>query len=95
MRSARLILLPLILPLMLVGCTTFPQLEGTIPPAQSNASFPELVPLTPIIAQSVAPARTVPALPTGRIAGLRARAAALRGPVIAPPLRNRMLRGLR
>lgn len=78
------------------GCAEFPQLDGTISAAQSDAPFPDLIPLAPIIARATAPSRAAPegveAALGARLANLRARAAGLRGPVISPADRTRMMR---
>ena len=90
------LLLPCLL--LLAACTEFPALEGTVPPAQANAPFPALVPLAPLVAQAETPqtdAAGAEAALAPRLSALRARAARLRGPVIPPAQRARMLRGLR
>lgn len=82
----------------LAGCTDFPALDGTISPALQNAPYPDLVPLSPIVAQAGAAdygGASAAADLAPRLAALRARAAGLRGPVIPAPTRSRMLRGLR
>lgn len=84
--------------LTLSACSDFPALEGTIQPDLENAPFPALVPLGPVIAQTSSinsVAATAEADLSPRIARLRARAATLRGPVIPPAQRARMLRGVR
>lgn len=88
------------LPLLIVlaGCADFPALDGTIPPAVANAPPPDLVPLTSVFAQARAGERTADASDisqSSRLANLRGRAARLRGDVIAPAERARMLRGPR
>ncbi len=91
-----LVLLPMLA--SLPACAEFPALDGVVPPAQINAGYPDLVPLVPVLAQAAASdsgAANVAADITPRLAGLRARAARLRGPVIAPAIRARMLRGVR
>ncbi len=82
----------------LASCAEFPALEGTISPEQANAPYPALVPLTPLIAQvgaSQSGAENTQSELAPRVAALRARAADLRGPVIPPAERARMLRGVR
>ncbi|MEP1352514.1 MAG: hypothetical protein ABJX32_18480 [Tateyamaria sp.] len=70
----------LILCLTLAACTQFPELDGTVAPDLRDADFPQLVPIEPLLnanAPVVAdPIQTTQAL-DGRIAALRARAAAL------------------
>lgn len=85
----------------LSACTEFPALEGTIAPAQTNAPYPDLVPLSPLIAQANAGnaaqdgAQSAQSALEPRLAALRARAARLRGPVIPASQRARLLRGVR
>ncbi|MCC7321502.1 MAG: hypothetical protein IT542_11070 [Rubellimicrobium sp.] len=75
---------PLILALLTAACTQFPELDARLTAADRSAPYPALVPLGPLIAAAGADDRA--ALPdlAARIAALRARAARLRGPVIAP-----------
>lgn len=89
---------PFLLLIALAACTEFPALEGTVAPASANAQAPELVPLAPLLAQANATDRGAAEVETAlspRLANLRARAARLRGPVIPPAARARMLRGVR
>lgn len=80
--------------LALIGCVASPDL----PPAdrQARGDVPRLVPISGLLAQA-APQReglsavNVGAAPIARAAQLRARAASLRGPVIAPSDRARLL----
>ncbi|WP_375280779.1 hypothetical protein, partial [Pseudooctadecabacter sp.] len=86
------------LPVVLVACTEFPELDQRITPELAAAPVPDLVPIAPLIAQANAAARVTEASAStlsGRIAALNARAARLRGPVIPAPVRTRMLRGVR
>lgn len=89
---------PILIALTLASCTEFPALDGTIDPGLANAPYPALVPLGPVLAQAgegaSGAALVEQALPP-RLASLRARANGLRGPVIAPAARARMLRGVR
>ncbi len=90
--------LALLLVLSLAACAEFPELDGTISPAQQNGDFPALVPLAPLLARADASnsgAAQVETALSPRIANLRTRAARLRGPVIPPAVRTRMLRGVR
>ena len=78
------------------GCATPPDLGNTVPPELEAAPYPRLLPLEQILADS-ATAEATPELEAAleaRAAVLRARAAGLRGPVIEPPLRSRMARGV-
>lgn len=93
----------ILLAVVLSACTEFPALDGTIDPALANAPYPALVPLGPVLAQADAgadgagirgAAGVEPAL-SARLAGLRARANGLRGPVIPAEARARMLRAVR
>ncbi len=80
------------------GCAQFPELDQRITPELANAQPPDLVPLAPLIAQADAAqagAATAQADLDPRLAALRDRAARLRGPVIPPSIRARMLRGVR
>lgn len=91
MRAALLILT------FLAACTEFPELDGTVPPAAAS-NPPRLVPLAPLLSQANASDRgaaEVESALSPRLANLRARAARLRGPVIPPATRARMLRGVR
>jgi len=78
-------------PLVLAACLTPPDL----PPRERAAigDSPGLVPTSEIIARAAHGPNTprLMASPEARITGLRARAAALRGPVIPPDQRQRML----
>lgn len=78
-------------PLVLVACFA----PTDLPPRQSNlqGNSPELLPISTILAQ-VADGPNTPRLTDSsdnRVAALRARAARLRGPVIAQAERERML----
>ena len=84
---------PLFLSLMLLaGCADAPSLDGRI-----SAPYPQLQPLAPLLAQAALPGRITPASTVqmdGSTAGLRARAAALRGPVVDAATRARMQRAI-
>ncbi len=95
----RRLTLPLITALLwLAACTQFPALDATITPELAAADYPELVPLEPLLAQASAgridPVATQSGL-TGRVAGLRARAARLRGSVLTGNERVRLAEGMR
>jgi len=82
----------------LIACAEFPELDSRISPDLANAPVPALLPLAPIVARANAEPRVTPLTAqdiASRIATLGARAARLRGPVIAAPIRARMLRGVR
>lgn len=77
---------------LLAGCTGFPRLDGTISAHARRADYPRLAPIDQLIAgaddQQITDV-TIGGL-QARIAGLRARAARLRGPVVDPATRARM-----
>lgn len=82
----------------LAACTTFPELDGTLPANQSYDTAPDLIPLAPLVEQARAAtygAAEAETSLTARLANLRARAAGLRGPVIPPSQRARMQRSVR
>jgi hypothetical protein len=96
MFHARLIL---VLPFCaLIGCTQFPQLDGTVAHDVEHAPYPELLPLEPILAKAntsaVNPAQEEASL-QGRLGQLRARANRLRGSVLSGAEKLRLERGLR
>ena len=82
----------------LTGCAQFPELEGTIAPDDVNGARQTLIPLTPLVARAndaTALAGSATTNQSPRAETLRNRASALRGPVIDPVTRARMLRGVR
>ncbi|MBU2993936.1 hypothetical protein Q4555_11105 [Octadecabacter sp. 1_MG-2023] len=82
----------------LSACTQFPELDGTIAPELVQGAAPDLIPLGPLLLQAEAADQGAAEVETEispRLANLRGRAAGLRGPVIAPAIRARMLRGVR
>ena len=90
--------LPLFAACTLIACAEFPELDSRISPELANAPVPALLPLAPIVARADAAPRITPVTAqniASRINTLNARAARLRGPVIASPIRTRMLRGVR
>ncbi|PWG16025.1 hypothetical protein [Salibaculum griseiflavum] len=87
----------------LTACSPFPQFDLPRDPAgaeRSGGAYPTLAPLTGILARADALAtseRSGPATLSGlagRLAALEARAARLRGPVLDPSVRQRLLRGV-
>jgi hypothetical protein len=88
-------LLTCIILFALSACTSFPELDGTIAPADENAAYPTLVPLAPLLAeaQGATQTRITPAsIATleNRLGRLRGKARGLRGPVIDAATRARM-----
>ena len=86
-------LCPLVLCLTLAGCADAPSLDGRISAAAAAAPYPTLQPLAPLLVQAAQPGRITPQTTAeldGGAAGLRARAAALRGPVVDAATRARM-----
>ena len=82
-----------LLVLMLGGCADAPSLDGRISPAAAAAPYPVLQPLGPLLAQAAVPGQITAASIAqmdGGTAQLRARAAALRGPVVDAATRARM-----
>ncbi|WP_156799280.1 hypothetical protein [Oceanicola granulosus] len=95
--------LALLLPaaaLALAACAEFPELDGRVTPAAAAAPYPDLVPLPPLLAAAdalgAAPDLSAPARAAAdtRAAELRARAAALRPPVVDPDARARLAAGV-
>lgn len=76
----------------LAGCSNFPELDAAVTPAARTADFPSLVPISPLIAgaQQVQITEETVATLQGRVSGLKARAARLRGPIIDGATRARM-----
>lgn len=82
-----------ILCIALAACAQVPDLG--LATTDRNTAFATLIPLGPLIAQADALANgQSPASADGRIAGLNARAAALRGAIIDPATRARMQAGV-
>ncbi|MCX7566442.1 hypothetical protein OS189_08820 [Sulfitobacter sp. F26169L] len=83
---------------LLGACTDFPALDRTITPELSNADYPALVPLEPVLAAAqsngVEPVQANAAIDR-RVAALKARAARLRGSVLSGAERQRLKNGLR
>lgn len=80
------------------GCTQFPDLDHTQTGALDAAEYPALVPIEPLLAQAntagADPVQTQDNLDS-RLAGLRARANALRGTVLTDAEKRRLETGLR
>ncbi|GGG86829.1 hypothetical protein GCM10011415_41640 [Salipiger pallidus] len=84
-----------LLPLALLGCAQFPELEAARTPGVAQAPFPDLLPIDSLLA-GPAP-RATPQMREGiegRVEGLRARAARLQGPVVPASTRTRMQGGV-
>jgi len=80
----------------LAACAEIPALEDRIDATARNAPYPTLINIDPLLAQAgqTASGTAITQDMTARIAALRARANALRGPIIPASLRNRMARGV-
>ena len=91
------LILPTLLLATLMGCTQFPELDGTVSDSGKHADFPDLVPVQSLLAQShtVGPTheQTVAGL-NARLLALLNRAARLRGSVVDANTRNRMRNGV-
>ncbi len=70
---------------LLAGCAQFPELEAGETPGVAEAPYPKLVPLETLL-EAPAPVATVEMVGAveGRAAGLRARAARLKGRSVGP-----------
>jgi len=98
MRQTINLIAALTLTVTLTGCAQFPELEGTIAPSDVNGTRQALIPLAPLVARAndATPlAGSAASNQSPRAGTLRNRASALRGPVIDPVTRARMLRGIR
>ncbi|WP_417742753.1 hypothetical protein [Salipiger sp.] len=81
----------LLLPVALLGCATFPELDAARTPGVASQPFPALLPIDDLIAAP--PPRATPELRAGiedRVAGLRSRASRLQGEVVSDRDRQRM-----
>ncbi|MCA0961725.1 hypothetical protein [Salipiger bermudensis] len=81
----------LLLPVALLGCATFPELDAARTPGVASQPFPALLPIDDLI--SAPPPRATPELRAGiedRVAGLRSRASRLQGEVVSDRDRQRM-----
>ncbi|MBN9888372.1 hypothetical protein [Salipiger abyssi] len=86
---------PSLLLLALVGCAQFPELDAARTPGVEAMPFPALLPLDGLL-DGPEP-RATPEMRAGiegRVAGLRARAARLQGPVVPASDRARMTQGI-
>ena len=87
----------LILPLALVACTQFPELDGAVSDAGKDAKYPKLLPVDTLLAQSnsagPSPEETASTL-SARLAALQNRAAQLRSSVLDANTQNRMTDGV-
>ncbi|WP_322866557.1 hypothetical protein U5922_010385 [Aquicoccus sp. G2-2] len=80
----------------LAGCTTFPELDGTVPAHLEQAGYPQLVPVEPLLAraETIQITDQTEAGISARVAALRARAARLRGTIVDQPTRARLKGGV-
>ncbi|MEM1234079.1 MAG: hypothetical protein AAGH70_08115 [Pseudomonadota bacterium] len=77
--------------LLLAGCATFPELEGIESPDTTNAAFLDFLTVDELIALNAAPRPDASTADlSARLARLRARAAALRGPIFSGEERQRL-----
>lgn len=77
----------------LLSACEVPGIDATVTPASEAADYPDLVPLDPLIAQMDADQIDAPATRSaleGRVAGLEARADALRGAGVSDADRERL-----
>lgn len=76
----------------MAGCSEFPELDAAISPTARQAAYPSLKPMDQLIAGAaeVQITQQTTANLQGRVGGLNARAARLRGPVIDSATRARM-----
>ncbi|KHA52901.1 hypothetical protein [Sulfitobacter geojensis] len=83
---------------LLTGCTQFPELDRTQSATLEAADYPALVPIEPLLARAAAtttdPVQTEGNL-NSRLAGLRARANAMRGAVLSDAEKRRLESGRR
>ena len=84
------------------ACTQFPALDSRATPELLASSYPDLVPVEPLLAQAgrtgqtgqTSTNQTETAL-AARVAALQARAARLRGSVLSGPEKQRLAQGMR
>jgi|TARA_B110000908_G_scaffold150095_1_gene183857 hypothetical protein len=90
-------LITLILPLALLGCTQFPELDNAVSASGHNAEYPTLVPVQSLFVQSRTTGPTAEQTVAGlnaRVLALQNRAARLRGSVVDANTRNRIRNGV-
>jgi hypothetical protein len=90
-------LITLTLPIVLLGCTQFPELDRAVSTKAENADYPTLVPAQTLLAQSETAGPTHQQTVAGlnaRVQALQNRAARLRGSVVDANTRNRMRNGV-
>lgn len=89
--------LALVIPVLLLGCATFPEVERAENQFARPGVEPQLVPIEGLIAQAEAGRATVASRDAlaQRAARLRARAAAMRGPVHSQATRDRLAAAIR
>ncbi|WP_193789507.1 hypothetical protein [Salipiger sp. CCB-MM3] len=90
-------LVPICLSALLVACTNFPEFDGAQSPGVATAPFPDLVPLSGLLA-APAPIRAEPEVTetvSARAEALRRRASSLQGDVVQSSARTRMDQGVR
>ncbi|MEM1232517.1 MAG: hypothetical protein AAGH70_00195 [Pseudomonadota bacterium] len=77
--------------ILLAGCATFPELEGVESPDTRNAAFLPFLTVDELVVLNAAPVPNAASADlSARLARLRARAAALRGPVFSGADRLRL-----
>lgn len=89
-------LIALVLPVALMGCTQFPELDNAVSASGHNAELPTLVPVQSLLVQSRSTGLTAEQTVAGlnaRVQALQNRAARLRVSVVDPNTRNRMKNG--
>jgi hypothetical protein len=90
-------LITLVLPLALLGCTLFPELDSAVSASGQDADYPTLVPVQSLLVQSRTTVPTAEQTVAGlnaRVQALQNRAAHLRGSVVDANTRNRMRNGV-
>ncbi|MEM6277777.1 MAG: hypothetical protein AAF714_12645 [Pseudomonadota bacterium] len=81
----------LLLPFLIAGCATFPELDGVESPDTTDAAFLDFLTVDELVALNAAPPAGVASADlTARLSRLRARAAVLRGPIFSGADRQRL-----
>lgn len=83
---------------LLAACAEFPDLDDVISAESRAADFPTLIPIDPLLASARSDSERADAIANSliaRTANLRNRARAMRGPVIEPRIRSKMVRAMR